>query len=249
MADTLLTPGDTTTTEGDDTVIDGEATVIETFNAEGVADPAGTFDKDGKEITPATDVTKVEKFDKDGKPSDTGEFDKDGNKIEKPADEGAPEKYEAFTLAEGIEISDDDLGEFQTIAKELNLSQANAQRLIDFESKRMAATAETVQKQLSDAFQKQQDEWITALKSDKEFGGENLDKNVGLAVKVINKFGSSELKTVLNDSGMGNNPDLIKMFNKIGKAISEDSLDTGGDVSSGAGKSIAEKLYPDQGKK
>lgn len=241
MAETLLTTeeGDTTTT----TTEEGTAT---TENS----------------TTDAGDAGAVETFDADGKPTEGGEFDKDGNKIEvsddkdkggeddkdKGKSEGAPESYETFTLLEGIEINEADLTEFSDIAKDLNLTQDQAQKLVDYQSKRAEAADSEIETQLQEAFQKQQEDWVAELKADKDFGGDNLDKNIGLGVKVVNKFGSPELKTVLDSSGMGNNPELIKMFSKIGKAFSEDSLDHDADTGSGAGKSIEEKLYPNQGK-
>ncbi|MEC7472463.1 MAG: hypothetical protein VX946_03765 [Pseudomonadota bacterium] len=47
-------------------------------------------------------------------------------------------------------------------------------------------------------------------------------------MKAIEKFGSPELRQVLNDSGLGNHPELVKFCHRIGKAISDDSLVLGG---------------------
>lgn len=238
MAETLLTEGDTTTTDTDDNAstentTTEETTTVETFDADGKPTEGGEFDKDGKKI-------EVEE----------PELDKDGKPIEKTDDEpeGAPETYADYTLPEGIEINETDLTEFNTIAKELNLTQDQAQSLVDLQSKRAEANSEAVKQALTDAFQKQQEDWVSELKADKDFGGDNLDKNVGLSVKVINKFGSPGLKAVLDSSGMGNNPEFIKTFNNIGKAISEDSLDPDNNQEAGTGKSVADKLYPNQGK-
>jgi len=152
-------------------------------------------------------------------------------------------------LPDGIEIAETDLTEFNTIAKELDLNQDQAQRLVDYQSQRTEAANEKQATALADAIRKQAEDWTNELKNDPDFGGDNLDKNVGLAVKVTNKFGSPELKAVLDSSGMGNNPELIKMFNKIGKAFAEDSLDPDDmNSESGSDKSAADVLYPNQGK-
>lgn len=254
--ESLLTDdGDTTTTTEESasteqtTETTTEEVVVEKFDAEGNVSEDGKFDKDGKEIA---DDSIVERFDADGKPSDDGKFDKDGKEIKDDSGdkgEGAPESYEDFTLPEGVEINEADMGEFHEIAKDANLTQDQAQKLVDFQSKRAEATAEAFKQSMLDAHQKQNEDWVSELKSDKDFGGDNLDKNVGLAVKVTNKFGSPELKAILDSSGMGNNPELIKMFNRIGKAISEDSLDSESvNSETGSGKSAADTLYPNQGK-
>lgn len=168
---------------------------------------------------------------------------------EEGKNKGAPEAYTDFTLPEGVTLSDDDLAGFSDLAKEAGMTQEMAQKFIDMEGKRMEAIGESFQKSVQDAFDKQQSDWLAELKNDPEYGGDNLDKNNGLAVKVINKFGNQGLKDVLDSSGMGNNPDLIKFIHRIGKAIAEDQLE-GGDTNNGgdSGKTLAEKLYPNQGK-
>jgi len=245
--ETLLTPAGDTTTGADDENVDAntdvtktDETVVDRYDADGNKTDDGTFDQHGKEIKDESDD------DKSG--DDKDKDDKSKDKVDDEESKGAPEAYDDFTLPEGIEINDDDLAEFHEIAKELNLDQNQAQKLVDLQSKRAESMAENFNSQLQDAFNKQQDDWLQELKDDKDFGGDNLDKNVGLAVKVINKFGTPELKATLDSSGMGNNPEVIKMLNSIGKAISEDSLEDDHDNNSGSEVDIADKLYPNQGK-
>jgi len=40
----------------------------------------------------------------------------------------------------------------------------------------------------------------------------------------MDKFGTPELTKLLNASGMGNHPEIIRAFYRAGKAISEDSF-------------------------
>lgn len=229
MTDTLLTTDDNTTGDSGDSTTE---TVIDRFDADGNKSEDGGFDAEGKPIESGSGKDGDDKGDKGGK-DEKGDDDEES---------GAPESYEQFTVPEGVEIKEDDLAEFSEVAKELNLNQTQAQRLIDLESKR----AEASQNAMQEAFETQQEQWVKELKDDKEFGGDNFDRNMGLAVKVVNKFGDPELKEVLNSSGMGNNPALAKMFNKIGKAISEDSLDSDSDNNTGTEKSLADRLYPNQ---
>ena len=56
----------------------------------------------------------------------------------------------------------------------------------------------------------------------------------------LDLFGTPELKTYLNDTGLGNHPDLVKAFVKIGKAMSEDGMVDG---SNQGQRSAAEVLY------
>ena len=237
MAETLLTPEDDNNTgsvdsdnQNEDQNLDNDQEIDDNKDDDKSSDDAAKDDAD--------------KGDKDKSDDKSDDKDKDDDKPD-----GAPETYSDFDMPEGVEINEADLGEFHTIAKELNLTQDQAQSLVDYQSKRAQALTERMDNDLADAIEKQQNDWIKELKDDKDFGGDNLDKNVGLAVKVVNKFGSPELKDVLNSSGMTNNPELVKMFNRIGKAISEDSLDSESENGeTGSGKSLADKLYPNQNK-
>ena len=133
---------------------------------------------------------------------------------------GAPEAYEDFKLPDGMEMDADVLGEFKTLAKELNIPQAKAQQLIDFQSQLATKQAEAYQA----AVTKQAQDWAASIKSDPEVGGENYDKSVASAIKVIQSFGDPALTELLNPSGLGNHPALFKFCHRISAAISEDKF-------------------------
>ena len=57
--------------------------------------------------------------------------------------------------------------------------------------------------------------------------GDSSDANMKMAQDAVARIGGDELKTFLNESRLGNNPLMIKMFHRIATAISEDSLITG----------------------
>ena len=68
------------------------------------------------------------------KPAEGAKVDGEGTPAEdkKEAPAGAPEKYEAFTLPEGYEVDEQLLNEFTPTLKELGLTQAAAQKVMDF---------------------------------------------------------------------------------------------------------------------
>lgn len=133
---------------------------------------------------------------------------------------GAPEAYEDFTLPEGMEMDAEVLGEFKNLAKELNIPQAKAQQLIDFQTQLATKQAEEYQA----AVAKQSQEWAASIKNDPEIGGENYEKSVASAIKVIQSFGDPALTELLNQSGLGNHPALFKFCHRISAAISEDKF-------------------------
>lgn len=60
--------------------------------------------------------------------------------------------------------------------------------------------------------------------------GDAFDSNVEVARSVIKKFGDAETSKFLDDSGLGNNVQLVKMLQKIGASILEDTGRRGGDA-------------------
>lgn len=144
-----------------------------------------------------------------------------------------PESYE-LKMPEGVQLDSAAAEEFTAIAKELKLDQAAAQKLADIGAK-MATRQAEAHAQLVET-------WTEQVKTDKEIGGDKLDENLGIARKAIDAFGSPELKTLLNSTGLGNHPEVVKLAFKVGKAISEDRFVTGSPK--GAEIDMAKKLFP-----
>ncbi len=156
------------------------------------------------------------------------------------AKEGAPEKYE-FKLPEGAQVDEALLGKFTPLAKELNLSQEGAQRLVDLYTEAQGQAMKTV----TDHWANLNQEWVGKVNSDAEYGGANLDKNVAIAKKAIDAFGTPELKDALNLTGVGNHPEIVRFFYRVGKAISDDKFDTG-NAKTNAPRDAAKLLFPNQ---
>lgn len=133
--------------------------------------------------------------------------------------QGAPESYE-FKAPEGKEFSPEVLGAFSEAAKDLDLPQEAAQKMLD---KLAPAFAERQTRAVEAA----RAQWATDSRSDKEFGGDKLDENLATAKKALDTFATPELRALLDESGLGNHPEVIRMFYRTGKAISEDRFVTG----------------------
>ncbi|AGF74861.1 hypothetical protein BAnh1_09910 [Bartonella australis AUST/NH1] len=145
------------------------------------------------------------------KESNSQENDQDKNSFEIL---GAPENY-SFKEFEGADFDPVIQDGLKEAARELDLSRAAMDKFMD----KMAPLA--VQRQQERMAELSQG-FITASTNDKEFGGERLQENLGLAQKAMGQFGSPELKEFLNQSGLGNHPELIRTFYRVGKNMSED---------------------------
>jgi hypothetical protein len=64
--------------------------------------------------------------------------------------------------------------------------------------------------------------------------GDKHDSNLEVARKAVMQFCSKEEMAWFDTTGMGSNPVLVKMFHRIGQAMSEDKLSIGGQSSGGA---------------
>lgn len=129
----------------------------------------------------------------------------------------APEKYE-FTAGKDQELDKEAVAAFEPIARELGLSNEQAQKIVDVYG---STIMPQIAKQQEAAWQKQVTEWAETVKADKELGSV---ESIGNAQKAMDQFGTPELKQYLNDSGLGNHPELFRIFSKIGKAMSEDGF-------------------------
>ena len=199
--------------------------------------PADKPEGDTKKDAPADDAAKAatDKAAKDAK-------DAADAKAATDAAKGAPEKYEAFTLPDGVKIAPEVEAKVTATAKEFNLPQEGAQKLVNAAIDLQKSFASQMDTKITAIRQ----EWVTQSKADKEFGGDNFDVNLAVANTAVRAFGSPAFKQLLKDSGVGDHPEFIRTFLNIGKSISQDSAITGDGVPSEAASGFAtaaSKLY------
>lgn len=144
-----------------------------------------------------------------------------------------PESYEF----EGIDGAiPEALEAYKEVARELGLNNEKAQSVLSKVLPAMAAAQEAREAAI-------RSEWSDKSSSDKEFGGAALQENLAVAKRALDTLGSPELTTFLNESGLGNHPEIIRAFYRAGKLISEDNkIVTGG--SGVKSQSIAQQMYP-----
>ena len=166
---------------------------------------------------------------------------------ESEAPEGAPEKYEFNSKVTDApnELDPEGLTAFGEVAKELDLPQDAAQKVLD-------KVAPVIQARQAKVLEDVKAGWVSDSQADKEFGGESLNDNLEIAKSSLNAFGTDALKSLLQESGLGNHPEVIRFMYRAGKAISEDSYV--GNSEGAVGKSnvpkdfnaIADSLYSNQ---
>ncbi len=149
-----------------------------------------------------------------------------------------PETYD-LKLPDGSPLNAKAIEEVSAFAKEKKLTQDEAQAVLERESARLASYVDAERETLA----QKQKEWVETIKNDKELGGEGMNKTIEMAKRVVDRYGSDSLKKALNDSGLGNHPELVRFVSRIGKAMSEDQLVLPGSQSTGK-KSMEDIFYP-----
>ena len=141
-----------------------------------------------------------------------------------------PEKYE-IKAPEGMTIDQTAVDAMSPLFKELKLTSVQAQKLVDTYAPIVKSQAEAQQKAAIDLWKKETEGWkqesLKALGSDAK-------KELGFAAKVINKVGTkykmedgkegNKLRDVLEETRVGNHPEITRLFIQLGKLISEDSF-------------------------
>jgi len=140
----------------------------------------------------------------------------------------AAEVVYAFTAPEGVTLDQARLDKFTAVAKELKLPADKAQALVDL--------ATEVEVQRGEQHEALKTQWADEIKADKVLGGDKLSETLATATKVYSLLPTEEaasFKQMLDLSGFGNHPSMIRMLHAVGKALSEDKFIPGGKAPSG----------------
>ena len=157
-----------------------------------------------------------------------------------PASQQNPEvqdrpSYESITWPEDISFQPDKLQAFKELAGELKLSSEQVQKLVDFETQAARENAAQIDEEKRNIVA----EWARQTKA---LYGAKLDEEISFALRAANAFGGPEFRALLEDTGLGNHPVMIRTLVGIGRSISEDAC-PGGQPAAPQDKTFAEALY------
>lgn len=186
---------------------------------------------------PATEDKATEAKTEDAKPQDDTRPEAKADDKDKPADTPDPATFE-FKTPDDVEMNEETLTGVRDIAKELGLDNEGAQKVVDLGSKMAQRWAQDLQ----DAHTAQVTEWGEQAKADKEIGGDKFEQSLADAKAAYDKFATPELTSFLNESGMGNHPEMIRLFARLKQQVGDDTLVAGQPAPQGP-KTLAERLY------
>lgn len=142
-----------------------------------------------------------------------------------------PEDHKGYELNFHKLVRDEHSERFGRLAHETGLSKKQAGRVAEFYNNIINESEEELETYNAMGIEKLRTEW-----------GRNYEKNIGLAKRVVNRLGSPEFIDMLNDTKLGNNPVMVRMFHKVGEMLSEDVFG-GKSAPAKREKSLAEYLY------
>lgn len=133
--------------------------------------------------------------------------------------------YDAFTLPEGFTVEQERietftklLGEFETVTKADHAEmQKFGQQLMDRHIAEVQSAVDAVQKSYAEHWTKTKNEWRDSFMKDPEIGGNRYETTINSAVEFIHTHGGNEqqqteFRKLMDDTGLGNHPALIRMF-------------------------------------
>lgn len=153
----------------------------------------------------------------EGGETDDGAEDTAGDDADKRS-----EGYEV-PLPEGMELDEEGLAAFNELGAKLGITQEQVNELAPFFAERMQRQAESVVDAITTQAEQQTRSWRDESLAADDIG----EAGVRIAADAISKFGSAELKAWMDATGAGNHPELIRAFMRVGRAIAEDTLETG----------------------
>jgi hypothetical protein len=126
---------------------------------------------------------------------------------------GLPTEFDNYGVQapEEAVTSEDFVNDFSKLAYDNNLLPQQANAMLAFVNEQAKAQADRMQHES----QTRLDESIAKIK---EEWGDSFDENVHKAKLIVKEFGGEEFSNYLNETGLGNDPQLIKAFAKMGRA-------------------------------
>lgn len=183
---------------------------------------------------------------KDGDKAPPKAGDKAPDKSTEPTT-GAPEKYADFKAPDGFKFDDKFLPQVQTAFKDLNLSQDQAQKLVDLVGPKFAELANGPAKAWSDT----QAQWNTEIAT--RFGerAEGIRADINKAIDVaLPPSIAKNFRAALDMTGAGSNPDYIEAMHVLlaphfeGKPVVPGTVSKEANKAPGEGpKSLADAMY------
>ena len=130
---------------------------------------------------------------------------------------GRPESADKYDLGELGSLQEDFVKEFAEQAHKAGLTAKQAKQIMGYYN-------EAAGKESEQEIQQRQADVDNAIGELKQEWGEAFDTQIHKAQVALKQFGGEEMMTYLNETGLGNDVRLIKLFAKVGESLREDTF-------------------------
>lgn len=142
---------------------------------------------------------------------------------------GSPDNfdYSEIKLPEGMTLDNDLVGEFEPIARKLNLSNSSANELMNLAVKLSSKNMSSITDALNQAQIAEKNSYMEMLEKDTELNANDTAKYnqyLNVAVQGLNAVATDKFKEFINAKGLTHHPEFIKVFHNIGKLCKDAAL-------------------------
>jgi predicted XRE-type DNA-binding protein len=154
-------------------------------------------------------------------PEPQGEEPNEDAQGDEPAEaaksEAPTSSFEPFKLPEGMAVDTALLEKATPVFEQMKLSQEQAQQLVDLYADAVAGQATALhEQQLA-----QRQAWINSVQKDKQLSDPFA---MAGALKLVKEFGDKEFTALLDETGVGSHPAVVRFMQKVAAQFSEDKL-------------------------
>lgn len=156
-------------------------------------------------------------------------------KVEGQSVEPASPTYEQFKTPENFKMGDEQFKTFTGILSDLEtkgktdhaLVQEFGQKAVDYHVAEVTKQVENYNKSLQDSWDKQRNDWKESFMKDPDLGGDKAPETVQTALSFVRLYGGNEqqqteFRELMNSSGLGNHPAVIRLLANAGKALTKE---------------------------
>lgn len=210
------------------------STPATTSSSDAAAPAPGQQQAQGKEPAAASSVPA------DGKAkSDNGGEAQQTDAAKTDAVKGAPEVYKFKPSPDGLAVGEGVQSALSEVARELDLTNEAAQKIVD-------KMAPSLRKQAETNIAAMIDGWVSETQRDPAIGGDKLNESLAYARKALD-LGPPELRQLLGPpakggTGLGNHRAIIAWAAEIGRRLSSDAKVVSGSPVSAPPKTAIERL-------
>jgi hypothetical protein len=130
---------------------------------------------------------------------------------------GLPEEVKDYEVSSSEEVDGEFMDEYKKMSYENNILPNQAQKMFDWYMDKASVEVKRQEEERGHNMEQS----AKTLRTD---WGSSYDSKIRSAQNAILHYGNKDLNKYLDDTGIGNDPNLIRIFSKVGETLDDDSF-------------------------